>query len=59
MGNAITPIDPAIAVLVQPILFQVYNILNHQSILPTQGGVKLSNIHFLIDVINSMIMTSK
>jgi hypothetical protein len=43
----------------QPILFQVYNILNHQSTLPTQADVELSDIHFLINVINSMIMTSK
>jgi hypothetical protein len=44
---------------VQPILFQVYNILNHQSTLLTQAGVELTNIHFLINVINSMIMTFK
>jgi enhancer of mRNA-decapping protein 4 len=59
VANAIIPTDPAIAVHVQPILFQVYNILNHQSTLPTQAGVERSNIHFLINVINSMIMTSK
>jgi len=59
VGNAIIPNDPAIVVLAQPNLFQVNNILNHQSILPTQGGVKLSNIHFLISVINSMTTTSK
>jgi enhancer of mRNA-decapping protein 4 len=65
VANAIIPTDPAIAVHGQPILFQVYNILNHQSTcphqstLPTQAGVELSNIHFLIDVINSIIMTSK
>jgi enhancer of mRNA-decapping protein 4 len=43
---------------VQPIFFQVYNILNHQSTLPLQASVELSNIHFLINFINSMIMTS-
>jgi hypothetical protein len=59
VGNAIILIDLAIAVLAHSILFQVYNILNHQIILPTQGGVKLLNIHFLINVINSMITTSK
>jgi enhancer of mRNA-decapping protein 4 len=46
VANAIIPTDPAIAVHGQPILFQVYNILNHQSTLPTQVGVELSNIHF-------------
>jgi enhancer of mRNA-decapping protein 4 len=56
--NPIITTNPAIAMHMQPILFQVYNILNHHT-LPTQAGVKLSNIHFLINVINSMIMTSK
>jgi enhancer of mRNA-decapping protein 4 len=59
VANAIIPTDPAIAVHGQPILFQVYNILNHQSTLLTQAGVELSNIHFLINVVNSIIMTSK
>jgi len=59
VAKAIIPTDPAIAVHVQPILFQVYNILNHQSTLLTQAGVELTNIHFLINVINSMIMTFK
>jgi enhancer of mRNA-decapping protein 4 len=59
VANAIIQTDPAIAVHGQPILFQVYNILNHQSTLSTQADVELSNIHFLINVINSMIMTSK
>jgi hypothetical protein len=44
--NAIIPTDPAIALHVQPIFFLVYNILNHQSTLPLQAGVELSNIHF-------------
>jgi len=59
VANAIITTDSAIALHVQPILFQVYNILNYQSTLPLQAGVELSNIHFLINVINSMIMTSK
>jgi enhancer of mRNA-decapping protein 4 len=60
VANAIIPTDPTIALHVQPILFQVYNILNHQSTLPLQAGVELSNIHFFfINVINSIIMTSK
>jgi enhancer of mRNA-decapping protein 4 len=59
VAKAIIPTDPTIAVHVQPILFQVYNILNHQSTLLTQAGVELTNIHFLINVINFMIMTFK
>jgi len=59
MANAIIPTNLTIALHVQPILFQVYNILNHQSTLPLQAGVELSNIYFLINVINSMIMISK
>jgi enhancer of mRNA-decapping protein 4 len=58
VANATIPIDPVITLHVQPIFFQVYNILNHQSTLPLQASVELSNIHFLINFINSMIMTS-
>jgi enhancer of mRNA-decapping protein 4 len=59
VANAIIPTDPVIAMHGQPILFQAYYILNHQSTLPTQADVELSNIHFFINVINSIIMTSK
>ncbi len=59
VANAIISTNLAIAVHVQPILFEAYNILNHQSTLLTQAGVELTNIHFLINVINFMIMTFK
>jgi hypothetical protein len=46
VAKEIIQINPAIAVHVQRILFQVYNILKHQSTLPTQAVVELSNIQF-------------
>jgi hypothetical protein len=59
LSGSTTATELEIAIYVQHISFQVYNIHNHQCTLHTQASVELSNIHFMINVINSMIMTSK
>ena len=41
---AINPLDPIITMHVRPIFEQVYQILNHQSSLPTMTGVDLSSV---------------
>jgi len=58
VANAMIPTNPGFAVHGKPILFQVCIILNHQCTLPTIKSDELSSIHFLMNIINSMLMAS-
>ncbi|KAA8519249.1 hypothetical protein F0562_013505 [Nyssa sinensis] len=56
---AINPADPMIAMHVQPIFEQVYQILGHYRNLPTTSAAEASSIRLLIHVINSVLMSCK
>jgi enhancer of mRNA-decapping protein 4 len=55
IANAIIPIDPTIALHVWPIFNEVYDMVNHQRILPKITVPEGSSICLLIQVIASTL----
>jgi enhancer of mRNA-decapping protein 4 len=55
VANVIIPTDPTIALHVQPIFNEVYDMVNHLSILPRITVAEHSSIYFLIQVITSTL----
>ncbi|XP_062162209.1 protein FAR1-RELATED SEQUENCE 4-like [Alnus glutinosa] len=55
VANVIIPTDPTIALHVRPIFNEIYNMVNHQSILPRITVPERSSICLLIQVITSTL----
>lgn len=52
----IDPADPIISVPVRPIFEHIYQVLNHQKVLPTTNTSEASSIRLILRVIKSVLM---